>query len=59
MSSYKSPSVNHDVYWRILMEQSFTAHMPFLTATKAFRLEDARALFNSVTHTISTLQLLL
>jgi len=41
------------------MEQSFTAHMPFLTATKAFRLQDARALFNSVTHTISTLQLLL
>jgi len=30
--------------WRILLEQSFTAHMPLLTATIAFRLGRTMAL---------------
>jgi len=37
--------------WRILMDQCFTAHMPLLTATRAFRLgrRHYRVLLNDVT----------
>jgi len=39
--------------WMILLEQSFTTHMPFMTATRTFQLgEHTRVLLNGVTYTV-------